>query len=211
MPRILYSGGVRSAAALLWAALLASAVFAREDPATRRENITQSHALVTERGVATLPGRIILIREHQHLCAIRFEKPSRARDARAATSFDSGEENFSASYEFRYEDSPDRRFSARAWSGKGEVARGPLRGIGRLVWPSSRARIDCGAIEAMSWYYPSMVWMGDKDSTLAGERRFAPTAWSEFPQVDLQDPRLKWYSHFPGRELQIPLSELPGS
>jgi len=195
----------------LVAALLGSAAFADEDPATRRERITQTHALVSERGVATLPGRIVLVREQQHVCAIRFGKASRARDSRKPTSFDSGEESFDTEYEYRYEDGPDRRFSAKASSGKGAVSRGPLRGIGRLIWPSSRARIDCGAIEGMSWYYPSMLWMGDKGPTMSGQRQFAPTGWRDFAQVDLRDPRLKWYSHSPGRELQIPLGELPGS
>src|SRR5262245_34155055 len=128
-------------------------------------------AIVTFGHLSPPRGRLLLVRNAAAACAIRFNQFSRAHDAKPSTIFNSGEESFSAEYDWY---ALNAKTGELMGSGTATVKRGALYGIGRMVLPSNSAALECGAIRGLSWNYPMYVSMYTDNKSNSGAQ-LAPT------------------------------------
>jgi len=185
--------------------------FGADSPLEKWRSEGERHAVdeaIVTFGHASPPrGRILLVRDAGAMCAIRFNNFSRAHDAKPGDMFNSGDESFSAEYDWY---ALDAKTAEAIGSGKATVKRGRILGIGRMVLPSNSAALQCGSIRGLGWNYPMYVSMytGNKPSTSSAE--LAPTGWADIKHVNLHDPKLRWYAYDEERHaLVIPFRDLP--
>jgi hypothetical protein len=178
------------------------------------QNLNESHervyATLTWDGAGAPLGRFLLIRKDKAVCAVRFTKVQRGHDAKPETTFNSGEESFSAEYDWYFQEDGSGDFTQPGvLSGHEQLARKPLKGIGRLAFQTGQIYVKCGTFDKLLWLYPTWV------SFYGGSRRgdygieLAPTKWTEIKEVNVHDPRLKWYRYDENRKpVDIPLDDL---
>jgi hypothetical protein len=172
------------------------------------EHLTR--AAVTWDGAGAPLGRFLLVRKDKAVCALRFTKARRGHDIKPTTVFHSGEENFFAEYDWYFQGDGSGNFARRGvLSGHRRLHRKPLIGIGRLAFQTGQVHVNCGTFRDLLWLYPTRV------SFYGGSRRgddgieMAPTKWADIKEVDVHDPRLKWYRYEENRQsIYIPLEDL---
>jgi hypothetical protein len=170
-------------------------------------------ALVSDMAVSAPMGRLLLARKGGTLCAFRFVSARRGHDKREPTSFSSGEESLFGEYEWALLEEPEKGRVKPVKSGKGEVSRKGSIGVGRLATRIGRPAVSCGEVKAV-WAYPNRLTFVAETPTGAfqydNQLSLAPTAWREFSEINLADPRLKWYRLDSKRvERKVPVGELP--
>ncbi len=147
-------------------------------------------------------GRILLIRKDTDYCAIRFTKvwTGKSDDDRYATyeAYHQGDETgdfTNKNVTFRKEElhSPRPSFSLFghpfAFGIKEEIRCGPIR-----LWWTGR-----GAV----YFFERDQRQGDYGIELA------PTKWTDISQVNISEPRLKWYKYDGKRKrINIPIDQL---
>ncbi len=178
------------------------------------ENLNESHEQVygtlTWDGASAPLGRFLLIRKNKAVCAVRFTKAQRGHDAKPATMFNSGEESFSAEYDWYFQGDGSGDFTQPGvLSGHERLARNPLKGIGRLAFQTGKIYVKCGTLDNLLWLYPTWV------SFYGGGRRgdygieLSPTKWEGIQEVNVHDPHLKWFRYDENRKpVEIPLDDL---
>jgi len=195
------------AAGLLFLGGLFAAGSSLEQSRSEGERHAQSQAIVNFGYAAPTKGRLILVRDKGAVCAVRFNAFTRGHDAKPGNAFNSGDESFSAEYEWY---GVDGKTGASTSSGKANVKRSATLGIGRLVLPSTSAALKCGSIQGLSWNYPMYVSMFSGQKPQASRTEVAPTGWTDIKQLNLHDPRLRWYGYDEKRPvLLLPLADLP--
>jgi hypothetical protein len=151
-------------------------------------------------GVVISLGRIALIRRASEYCAVKF------------TNFWTGktEEDRYAEYESYYQGDNTGSFSNRNVKfRKGKLSATKPRGIGRFAFTFGNRDIRCGPIR-LWWggggsvhFFSSNQKQGDYGIEIA------PTIWTDISQVDVYDPRIKWYRYDEERpRLNIPIEKL---
>jgi hypothetical protein len=182
------------------------------DPLLKWETLARDNAYVTALSVSAPLGRLLLTRNNGSLCVIRFTEFHRDHDEKPATLLSSGEETLHATAEQVQIDSghviaPSREVKTVS------LRRGPVVGLGRLGF--EKGSIGLGCVHAsLEWTYPTNVSLGSYTQLPAKRKtvEIAPSAWSEISQIDLNDPRLHWYSYDETRhDLIVRIDELPGS
>jgi len=169
----------------------------------------EGSALVTWSDAGAPLGKFLLVRKGIEVCAVRFTAHNRERDAKGQTPFSSGEESFSASYEWFYQGDGSQSFSKQnVKSGRGKVSKGPLRGIGRLAFETSDSSVRCGPLR-LGWMYPTRVTFYEGGRLQRHDIELAPTNWESIDQVRVNEKRLQWFKYDEKREITyIPSDKL---
>ena len=141
-------------------------------------------------GRITMPiGRICLIRINSSHCAVRFVKAYPGKD----------EAEYFASYESWYQGDGSGDFQkSNVVSTTDDLSWKRPIGFGRL-WLIQRFhdKIRCGA-NILEWLPRTSIYVPkDLEADPRFAVRFAPTIWQSIGQVDIHDPRIRWYE--PGK------------
>lgn len=143
---------------------------------------------------------ILLVRKNAEYCAIRFAE------------FWTGEtkEDEYAKYESYYQgDKTGNLTNQNVKIKQGELSRPRLRGIGRLSFSFGNTDIQCGSIE-LFWSGKGWVYFFNSNQKQGDYGiELAPTKWTDISQVNVFDPRLKWYRYDSNRQRdKFPIGEL---
>lgn len=145
-------------------------------------------------------GKILLVRRGSDYCEIKF------------TEFWTGktEEDVYAMYESYYQGDKTGDFSKQNLKfRKDKLAFPKPRGIGRLTFSFGNRNIHCGPLK-LQWAGRGSVFFyaeGQKQGDYGIE--LAPTKWTDISQVNVFDPRLKWYRYDEKRQrVNIPVDQL---
>jgi hypothetical protein len=146
---------------------------------------------IAPNGISVPIGLILLARKDQDRCAIKFTKfwTGKTPDDEYAT------------YESYYQGSQTGNFGSKNVKLKaGKLSRPRLRGIGRLSFSFGQKDIECGA---MKFFWPGNSWVcffntSQKQGDYGIE--LAPTKWTDISQVNVFDPRLRWYRYDESRK-----------
>ena len=205
---ITYSGFLSSA--LSFAESFTKEQQERADEETFR--VASQYASIFDTQISAPLNRLLLIRDGDQICAIRFTKFKRMWDRGNATTFTSAEENMYAEYDWYYvKNGFTDASSSDVVMGHAEVRRKPTYGIGRLNFQLGGNRsVKCGPFE-QAWLYPISISMQQEFPIPSqGRRHFAPTAWHDWRDVNLNEPRLRWFQYGELQsELLIPIKDLP--
>jgi hypothetical protein len=122
-------------------------------------------------------GKILLARKSLEYCALKF------------TNTWLGETKYDhyTSYEFYYQGDGSGDFSrANVKSGKGELFFPRVRSwMGMIPYiKGARDTFECGGMK-FKWFYIASI--GFRDAELA------PTPWTSITEVNVHDPRIRWY------------------
>lgn len=168
------------------------------------EEQAQTAAIVTFGFVAPVLQRVLLIRAKDGVCALRFSSYERAHDAKPGTAFNTGDETFAAEYEWAFYSK-----TGSVKSGRHKVSRGAIIGIGRVIVPSTSARIECGPIKGLAWSYPLYVSMYIDSKRSADGLQFTPTSCLDLSAAKSTAASYTWYKYEEDRAtLYIRASEL---
>jgi hypothetical protein len=174
-----------------------------------RETLKSDDAIVYWGGVAAPIGRFLLIRKDSVICAVLFKNFRRGGDEQLGTTFNTGEEHLYAEYDWYFKKDGSGDFGkGNVKQGHGNVAYGPLVGIGRLAFQTTNQRISCGSIR-LNWTYPDIVQFFYGSKVVGTGIELAPTPWSSISEVNGNDSDIKWFQTDQNREAAIiPVSEL---
>jgi len=145
-------------------------------------------------------GIILLVRKNTEYCAIKFTK------------FWTGEtqDDEYATYESYYQGDKTGDFTNKNVKFKqGELSRPRLRGIGRLSFSFGTIDIQCGPIK-LFWSGKGWVYFFNSNQKQGDYGiELAPTKWADISQVNVFDPRLRWYRYDESRkDVIFPLDRL---
>lgn len=145
-------------------------------------------------------GKILLVRRDSDYCAIKFMKFWAGKT----------EKDLYARYESYCQDDKTGDFSKlNVRVRKAELSFPKPRGIGRLAFSFGNKEIDCGPVR-LFWSGQGAVHFyseGQKQADYGIE--LAPTKWTDILQVNVVDPRLKWYRYDENRKrMNIPADRL---
>lgn len=145
-------------------------------------------------------NKILLIKQGDSYCAIKFISYSRGRDRKEPTIFSANEESFSGNAVFMQ--------SKKGKPGKVKELRltrkSPI-GIAKIAYSSSNDILRCGKSRLM-WVYPT----GMISLSVNPKASFAPTTNEDFNGLNFNSTNLRWYSYDESRKMElIPISELP--
>jgi hypothetical protein len=171
---------------LLWATITGDVALAQEKQPTwvptPEERADQpwiagpEEALIGPKGISMSLGKILLARKDSEYCALKF------------TNTWLGETKYDhyTSYEFYYQGDGSGDFSrSDVESGTGELFFPRVRGwMGIPVIKGARDIIKCGGMK-FKWFYIASVGFGGAE--------LAPTPWTSINEVNVHDPRIKWY------------------
>lgn len=155
-------------------------------------------------------GKILLVRRDSAYCAIKFIKFWSENTSEAGTVFVASGSDEYAIYDSYYQGDNTGDFSKKDVQFKKEKLSFPKpRGIGRLAFSFGNKEIKCGNI--------GLLWSGKGSVHFYGEGQkqgdygieLAPTEWTDISQVNVFDPRLKWYRYDENRKrVNIPVDQL---
>lgn len=135
----------------------------------------------------------LLVRRESDVCAIRFTEIRRGHDARRPTTFDSGAETTSATYEWiHFEGRESTGKYQRKATGQDVLVAYPLKGIGRFAFQTGKTSITCGPLK-VQWIYPMSVSLRDHTRSQRYTFEIAPTKWRDGDAVDPNAAGLRWY------------------
>jgi len=145
-------------------------------------------------------GKILLVRKDLEYCAIKFTKFWTGKT----------ELDWYANYESYYQGDKTGDFNKKNVQFKKEKLSFPKpRGIGRFAFSFGNKDVRCGPIKlfwfGQGWvyFYSSSQDEGDYGIELA------PTKWTDISQVNVFDPRVKWYRYDEKRkDVNIPIDKL---
>ena len=144
--------------------------------------------LIAGTGLNMVLGRYILVRRGVEYCAVKFT------DAW----YGETDEDRYANYESHYQaDGTGDITKENVKVTKEQLVRRRYWGIGKLSFPVGRQNLDvkCGPIR-MAWLGKgSLHFFAEGESDVAQGIELAPTKWKELSEVNVFDPRLKWYKH----------------
>jgi hypothetical protein len=154
-----------------------------EERADRPWIPTPGDALIGPQGVSMSIGWILLARKGSNYCAMKF------------TNTWLGETKYDhyTSYEYHYQGDGSGDFSKQnVKSGAGELFFPRVQGwMGVPMIKGAKDTIECGIMK-FKWFYPASV--GSRDF------EFAPTPWTSITEVNVHDPRIKWYRYDKNRQ-----------
>jgi len=144
--------------------------------------------------------KILLVRKGSGYCAVKLTKLWTGKS----------EEDRFAEYESYYQGDNTGNFSNKNVKfRKGKLSFPKPRGIGRLAFSFGNRDIRCGPIK-LAWYGEKWVYFFSTDQNQGDYGiELAPTKWTDISQVNVFDPRLKWYRYDPKRQdIKIPVDQL---
>lgn len=165
---------------------------------------------IAEVGIVMPLGNILLIRKGSEYCAIKFTKFWFENTSEISTLFIAAGSDEYALYELYCQMDVSGDISKKNIQVKKEKLSFPKpRGLGRLAFSFSKTEIKCGSIR-LKWFGKGGVYFygdGQKQGDYGIE--LAPTKWTDISQVNVFDPRLKWYRYDEKRQrVNIPVDKL---
>lgn len=147
--------------------------------------------------------RILLIRKDTHYCAVRFTKFWTEKEKREKEKY--------ATYEAYYQSDGSGNFSNKNVTKiDGKASWLPFKGPFRpFIYQPGDSYIKCGPYKLV-WEYKKIVGFGPPDKG-RGDFGFelAPTPWRDIKEVNVFDPRVKWYKNDEKRKrIFIPIDKL---
>jgi len=165
---------------------------------------------IAEVGIVMPLEKILLVRRDSDYCVIKFTKFWAENTTEVGSVFVASGSDEYAIYESHYHGDKTGDFTKKTVQFKEEKLSFPKpRGIGRLAFSFGNKEIKCGTIK--------LFWSGKgsvhfyKEGQAQGDYgiELAPTKWTDISQVNVFDPRLKWYRYDEKRErVNIPVNEL---
>jgi hypothetical protein len=170
-------------------------------------------------------GNILLVRKDTHYCALKFtrywteidEKQKEKNvpyEARGGIDAELARERYTkkfAAYEVYYQEDGSADFSRSNVVKSEHIASWlPLKGPFRpFIYQPGNSHVKCGPFRLVWAYKKSVCFIpsgkGEGDFGL----ELAPTPWTEISQVNVFDPRVKWYRYDEKRErVFIPIDKL---
>jgi len=155
-------------------------------------------------------GRIMLVRKNQDYCAIKFTKwwsknPSSKPSMFVATGTDEY-----AMYESYYRSEKSSDSSDKSWQiNTAKLSLPKLRGIGRFAFSFGNKDIKCGNM-SVSWGGQGALCFNKACQNYGDDgNEFAPTPWTDIKDVNVFDPRIKWFRFDDSRKrVNIPIDTL---
>lgn len=199
---------------IIWVALAAQALSKNKVSETERqyregEERARTKVIIGKVSVSIPIGRFLLIRKGSNYCAVRFTRFH--REPNKPTLWSPGDDSEYAEYDWYYQRDGSGDFTKpNIESGHRELSRKPAIGLFHpLVWPRGDPFIKCGLFR-LEWFYPTHVGFhmtNRKEDDVGNE--LAPTKWRDISEVNVHDPRLKWYRFDEKREgVDIPIDQL---
>jgi len=169
-----------------------------------------NNAMITWFDVGAPVGHLLLVRQGTDTCVLRFTTFRRGHDSKPSTSFNSGEESFSAEYDWFFPKKSSAEPHHLTYDrGHRNLSRGSSSGIGRLAFQGGDQEVQCGSFK-LAWFYPTRVGFNSSDSTKDIGVELAPTRWNTIEQVNFEDPAIRWYKQDESRKpMLIPMDQLP--
>jgi hypothetical protein len=142
---------------------------------------------IATNAVGVPKGRIILIRKDKDYCAVKFPRYWTGKDPR----------DYYSSYESYYQGGKSGDFSNETV----ELREGVLKGLRGESWMgiggvAGNPNFHCGPIILMWGGTDEISWVcfyaKDQDERDHGYE-LAPTNWTDISEVNVRDPRVKWY------------------
>jgi hypothetical protein len=190
------------------------------------KNKVKSDEVVIDSGGIEIPlGYILLIRKDDHCCALKFKRNWTEVDEERKGKFesyvargimdaesakDAYEKRYSA-YVVYYQGDGSADFSRNNVVKQEHVSSWlPLKGPFRpFIYQPGDAHVICGSFKLV-WVYktgvsfiPTGKGLGDYGIALA------PTPWTDISEVNVRDPRIKWYRYDEQRKrINIPIDKL---
>jgi hypothetical protein len=188
--------------AILIILVSAQLVSAQDSPLQKKEGAVSSleNALVGPNAVLIPVGKFLLVRKDDNYGAVKLTESGAGKRE--------GEEF--ARYECFYQGDGSADFSKpNVQVTEGELNQSKLFGIGRFAFDFGNKDIRCGPIR-LGWsgkgwvyFYSTKQDQGDYGIQLA------PTKWNDTSELNVFDPRLKWYKYDPKRKtMNISLDQL---
>jgi len=154
---------------------------------------------IWETGVAVPVGHILLVRRKSEYCAVKFTAAWKGKNR-----YDNH-----ARYVSFFPSDRKRGFSQDNLKAiEGELHYRPVN-WGGCHFVIGDSGVRCGSF-ALVWGYPTFLLYlepGEQDHHLGIE--IAPTKWTDIKEVNLSDPRIKWYEFEERRDaIYIPIDDL---
>jgi hypothetical protein len=165
---------------------------------------------IAEVGIVMPLGKILLVRRNSDYCAIKFTKFWLENTSEVGSIFVAAGSDEYAMYESYYQGDKTGDFSKKNVEFKKEKLSSPKpRGIGRLAFSFGDREIKCGTIK-LEWFGKGGVYFYREDQKEGDYGiELAPTKWIDIAEVNVYDPRLKWYRYDEKRErVNIPVDQL---
>lgn len=167
-----------------------------------RESRARTHAIIGAAGVSIPVGRFLLVRKGKDICAIRFTDFARGAGRLMA---------FHTEYDWYYQGDGSFDFT------KPNVESGHRQLSQKATWlphPFEWSLFDVRAVQCgpfrLGWGYPTSVGFSTsnkKEDDVGNE--FAPTKWKDVSEVNVKEPRFKWYRYDEMRQaIYIPIDQL---
>lgn len=199
---VLTVSAMRSWMAMFAATLLSIKAFAGFDPSVLAPS---DSAKIAWHQVAAPRGNVLLMRSDEGICAIRFTSFQAAGDSKPPTTFSSGEETYSADYEWSF---AAKHSNTGIQYGTGRATKSALWGIGRLAFGGGESYVRCGPMKAF-WMPRESISFSEKVTCKSAVYELAPTRWKRLSEVKVDDPELKWFECDEARKLfYIPAIDL---
>ncbi|QSI30221.1 hypothetical protein GNX71_11750 [Variovorax sp. RKNM96] len=147
--------------------------------------------------VAAPSGNVLLMRNDEGTCAIRFTSFQATGGSTPPTTFSSGDKTYTADYEWSF---AVKQSSTGVQYGSGRATKGALWGIGRSAFGGGDPYIRCGPMKAL-WLPRASISFSDKVTCKAAVYQLAPTRWKSLSQVRLDDLEMKWFECDENRKL----------
>lgn len=155
------------------------------------ENLNKIHIL--PHGIGIPIGKILLVKNGNKICAVRFTSVDRGHDKKEPSIWSSGEESKYAEFDwYCFGDSPRKEHK--------KLSLKAPKGIGRLAFQTGCPYIKFGSLK-LFWSYPTYVYFpefgGSQKEGL--EVLFSPTNYQDFNAIDLKQNHT-WYGYDENRK-----------
>lgn len=161
--------------------------------------------------------KIILLKKNSEYCAIKFtkfwsENQSEKKSVFVATGADEYALYESYSMTNKTGDFAEKNIRVK----KEKLSFTKPRGIGRLAFVFGNNKIGCGTIR-LSWYgggYVPFLEEGQHEGPYGigpapDSIELAPTPWTDIKEININDPRIKWYKYDVSRKrVNVPIDKL---
>jgi hypothetical protein len=144
---------------------------------------------------------ILLIRKDSHCCALKFTRVWTEKDE---------EEKYGAYEVYHQGDGSGDFTNKNVKMIEGRASYLPLRGPFRpFIYQPGDSYVKCGPFK-LTWRYKTAVGFMPTNKGIGDFGfEFAPTPWTDIKDVNIKDPRIKWYKYDEKRErVFIPIDKL---
>lgn len=158
------------------------------------------YAYISPVEIAAPLGYFLVVNKGNDICAIRFTTFRRGNDAKKPSLFNGGEENLYAEYDWYYLGN-DPKFE-RA-TGHEQLNRSrTVQILGFHGFLLGKREINCGN-SSLIWRYPVAITFMGSGGTYLPDTRIGITPWTDFSQLNLNSPLIKWFLYDPDRKREF--------